>query len=290
MTNIRILYEYEIADLSEQHFASLVYLRECTDENNEANNYCDVVDCIMERCINNGCKVIRKLKPQLVCLPDEVLALDKRLHNEYQLKGYFSFYAPIQTKGGVPFEFSRITLHTTILVKEESDIPYFENIGYQENVDNADLISQFALAHFKCPVYLLQEHPLVHGILCYKNAAIADKLYFLYRYNDNPIKSILAEVDVANSVVRLKLGSDIEQCNEITRFASSIKAQNSLEPLYQCVFITEIAPCYITRLQLNRERELFTKAKNLLLDELKREETNDSRKDMIEYLTMMIEA
>ena len=285
--HIRILHEYEIADVTELHLASLVYLREYTDENRGTKDYCDVVDQIMERCINNGCKVKQRLQPKIICLPDEVEALDNRLREEYQVKGYFSFYAPTQIKGGVPTDFSRLTIHTTILVKEETDIRYFENIGYQENVGNADLISQFALAHYKSPVYLLQEHPLVHSILCYKD--VAEKLYFLYRYNDNPMESILAEVEVANSVVQLKYGAYNEQRNAITSFSSSIKAQNSLEPLFQCVFITEIAPRYITRLQLNRERDLFTKAKNLLLEKLKGEETNSSR-DMIDYLTMMIEA
>ena len=285
--HIRILHEYEIADVTELHLASLIYLREYTDELKEAKDCSDVVDQIMERCINKGCNVKQRLQPKIICLPDEVVALDNRLREEYQLKGYFSFYAPTQIKGGVPTDFSRITIHTTILVKEEPDIRYFENIGNQENVGNADLISQFTLAHYKCPVYLLQEHPLVHGILCYKD--VAEKLYFLYRYNDNPMESILAEVDVANSVVQLKYGADNEQCNAIIRFASSIKAQNSLEPLFQCVFITEIAPCYITRLQLNRERDLFAKAKELLLDKLQEVKTNSSR-DMIDYLTMMIEA
>ena len=289
--HVRILHEYEITDATGQHFASIVYLRECTPSNSQENGWSDEVDKVMENCISNckGCTVLQKLQPRIIALPNEVESLNKRLQDEFQLKGYFSFFAPSVIKGGIPTDFSRITIHTSILVKEEKDVRFFENIGYHEDVGNAGLLSQFVLAHFRNPVYLLQEHPLIHGIVCFKDVVHTDVVYFLYRHNDNPVESILAEVDIANNAVRLKLGSDDAMRDEIVRFANSLKAQNNLSPLYHCVYVTDLVPIYVTRLQLNRERNLFSKAKGLLLSKLEKE-SNSSCEEMGKYLTKMVEA
>lgn len=289
--NYRILHEFEITDTVGQHFANVIYLRECSEENTEKTGYIDVVDTIMDRCIIQGCKVVRKLPPRVIALDTEVDELNKRLVEEYQVKAYFSFYAPSETKGGIPTDFSRVTIHVTVLVKEETEIRYFENIGYYENVIDASLISQFALVHFKSPVYLLQEHPLVHGIVCYKDASRANVVYFLYRHNANPLESILAEVDLPNNTASLKLGTDREQCCEIASFAESVSARNNLSPLYQCSYETELAPRYFTRLLLNRERDLFEKAKAILLKEFEKKiEENNCCKAMAIHLNKMIEA
>lgn len=288
---LRILHEYEITDASGQHNASIVYLRECTEENNQKNGWCDVVDSEMERCISNckRCVVLRKQQPRVIALPDEVEELNKRLLDEYQLKGYFSFFASGAIKGGIPTDFSHINIHVSILVKEEMDVPFFENIGYQENVGDARVIFQFSLTHFRNPVYLLQEHPLVHGILCFKDAARTDVVYFLYRHNNNPVESILAEVDEANSTIQMKQGTDNTQRDEIISFADSIKVNNNLSPLYNCVYNTGLVPIYITRLQLNKERVLFSKAKDILLAELEKQNSG-SLLEMKKYLVPMVEA
>ena len=289
--HIRILHEYEITDVTGQHFASIVYLRGCTQDNNQENGWSDEVDKVLERCISNckSCTVLQKLQPCIIALPNDVEALDKRLQDEFQLKGYFSFFAPSVIKGGIPTDFSRITIHTSILVKEEKDVRFFENIGHHEDVGNAGLLSQFVLTHFGNPVYLMQEHPLVHGIVCFKDAVHTDVVYFLYRHNDNPVESILAEVGVANEAVRLKLCSDDAMRDKIVRFANSLKAQNNLSPLYHCVYVTDLAPIYVTRLQLNRERDLFSKAKKLLLSELEKG-NNSSFEEMGKSLIKMVEA
>lgn len=289
--HVRILHEYEITDATGQHFASIVYLRECSEENKLENGWCDVVDSELERCIHKikGCTVLQKLPPRIIALPNDVENLNIRLSEECQLKGYFSFFAPSVIKGGIPTDFSRITIHTSILVKEEKDVRFFENIGYHEDVGNAGLLSQFIFTNFGNPVYLLQEHPLVHGIVCFKDAVRTDVVYFLYRHNDNPVESILAEVDIANKAVRLKLGSDDTQRDEIVRFTNSLKAQNNLSPLYHCVYVTDLAPIYVTRLQLNRERDFFSQAKDMLLSELEKE-SNSSCVDMRKYLAKMVEA
>ena len=215
--------------------------------------------------------------------------LNIRLQDEFQLKGYFSFFAPSVIKGGIPTDFSRITIHTSILVKEEKDVRFFENIGYYEDVGNAGLLSRFVLTHFGNPVYLLQEHPLVHGIVCFKDAVRTDVVYFLYKHNDNPVDSIFAEVDVANKAVRLKLGSDDAMRDDNGKFAISLKAQNNLSPLYHCVHVTDLAPIYVTRLQLNKERDFFSQAKGMLMSELEKE-SNSSCVEMKQYLTKMVEA
>lgn len=289
--HLRILHEYEITDVTGQHFASIVYFRECTEVNNQEKGWSDVVDNVMDRCIRNckGCTVLQKLPPRIIALPSEVEELNKRLLEEYQLKGYFSFFAPSEIKGGIPIAFSHITIHASILVKEEAHIHFFENIGYQENVGDAGLLTQFVLKHFSSPVYLLQEHPLVHGIVCFKNAARTGVVYFLYRHNCNLLDSILAEVNVTNNSTQLRLGSDNAQRDEIDRFTNSITAQNNLSPLYHCAYITELAPVYVTCLQLNRERDLFGKAKDILNTKLEKE-NNISYVDMKKYLSKMVEA
>lgn len=288
---LRILHEYEITDADGRHFASIVYLRKYTEENNEKNDLRDVIDIIMERNISNckGCRLLRKLSPRLIFHQSDVDELNKRLLNEFQLKGYFTFFASSDIKGGIPTDFSRITIHTSILVKKETDVRCFENIGIQENVGDTGEICRFALSHFRSPVYLLQEHPLVHGIVCFKDAAKKDVVYFLYRHNNNPTESILAEVDTVNKTVQLKQGTNNAQSDAIIRFASSIVAQNYLLPFYNYDFITDIAPIYVTRLQLNRERGLFKIAKDIVCSELAKNDSS-SFKEMKMYLATMIEA
>ena len=288
--HLTILHEYEITDATGQHFASIVYLRECSEENNQENGWCDMVDSELERCISNikGCTVMQKLQPRVI-LPSDVEELNKRLSDEFQLKAYFSFYAPGEVKGGIPADYSRITIHTSILVKEETDVHFFENLGYHENVGDTGLIIQFALIHFRNPVYLLHEHPLVHSLMCYKDAARVDVVYFLYRHNSNLTESILAKVDVIKATVQLKQGTDEVERAEIARFADSIKAQNNLSPLYHCIYVTDLDPIYVTRLQLNRERGLFSKAKDMLLSEFGKE-SNRICVEMRKSLAKMVEA
>jgi hypothetical protein len=66
-------------------------------------------------------------------------------------------------------------------------------------------------------------------------------------------------------------------------------AQNYLLPFYNYDFITDIAPIYVTRLQLNRERGLFKMAKDIVCSELAKNDSS-SFKEMKMYLATMIEA
>lgn len=289
--NHRILHEYEIKDASGLHSASVVYLRELTNENTEKTGWMDFVDMLMERSINNNCKGVNRLEPKLIVTEEDVEMLNSRLRNEYQLKGYFMLYAMNELKGGIPSRYSNLTMHATILVKDDTDVPYFENVGGQENVGDVETMDSFIWMHTASPVYQLQEHPLVHGIVCYKDLARKDFMFVLYRHQENPVESILAEIDVANGMVSLKQGTDNQQCVEITDFAASLKAQNNLAPLYQRSIVIASCTYYPGTLLLNKERDLFEKAKSLLLAEIEKKTVeNGNYGAMAMYLNKMIEA
>jgi len=289
---LRVLHEYEITDATGQHFASLVYLRECSNTQGVGNDVSDdEVDQVMRESIRQGCNVVRELPARIISLDFEVEELNRRLREEYQMKGYFTLSSVSELKGDVPVNYSRITIHTSILVKKEVDVPYFENVGNHKVVDNAELLDFMLLKHLQKPVYTMQEHPLVYGIVCYKEASKQGKVYFLYRHNNAIHESILAIVDVEEKTTQLLLGADKEQSTRIQTFAASLKAQNNLSPLYQATYLTEYAPCYVMRLNLNRERDLFTKAKALLLEALAEGKDNNPHCEaMATYLEKMIEA
>lgn len=282
----RILHEFEITDTTGQHFASILYLRELTS--NTENDLKDDIDRLLTQCITKGCKVVTEKQPRLIALDNEVDELDARLRDNYQLKAYFSFFAEYGDKGAPTY--SRVTVHTTLLVLDFSTAHFFGNVGHQIQVSFDD-VNLFALTHTLSPVYLLQEHPLVHGIVCYKDAIRKGVVFFLYRHNDTPSESILAEVDTNMAMVNVLQGIDPSQQSDIEQFVHSLKAQNSLAPLYDCVYIRNYGSFYPTTLILNRERELFGKAKKMIDKELKPQGANNkSFSHVLLCLDRMIEA
>lgn len=285
----RILHEYEIEDSLGQHHASLLYLRDFNNPNLD-NNSMDEVDRLLERSINKCCKVNLHKSPRQIVFDNEVDELDKRLKDSFQLKAYFSFYSDDLIKGGGAYG-GRITIHTTILVNDESDIPFFENVGLYEPMADWDLLNLTIAQHTPCPVYTIQEHPLVHGIVCFKDAAEQGVVYVLYRHNNNSLETVLARINTGNNKVDLLQGSDSTQNMEIERFAQSVNFANNLLPLYNCHYTQGIVPYYPVSLVLNRERVLFSKAKDLLMAELKKQQSaNNNYSETILYLSKLFEA
>lgn len=285
----RIFHEYEITDPSNQHFASIVYVREFNASNNNAT-FCDMVDSTMETMILKSCNVQKHNQPRQIVFEEEVEELNKRLREEYQLKAYFTFFA--ETGTGKDMEYSRVTIHTTILVKEETDIPYFENIGASLEVTNSQVIAFTYFYHAPSPVYTLQEHPLVHGIVCYKDAKNPDLLYMLYRHNANPLEAIMAIVDINKGMVQFLLGTDSSQLNVITQLSPAFNCQNDYAPLYRYSYTKVNGGCCIpTRIILNKERDKFQKAQSIIQSELVKANNGITyAHDMVTYLKMMIEA
>lgn len=285
----RILHEYEIADKTNQHFASIVYIREF-NKNNAISSLCDDVDAMMEAMITAKCNVRNRHLPKLVVMLEEVQELDKRLREEYQLKAYFTFYS--ETGDGKNMEYSRVTIHTTILVKNEMDVPYFNNLGFAQQVAYPAVEAFTIYYHAPSPVYTLQEHPLVHGIVCYKEATNSNILYFLYRHNNNPEESILATVDLVENKTVFLIGTDSDEKDVILSLSQAFISQNNYAPLYKYRYEkSAIGYCVPTRIVLNRELENFTRAKNIVMKELQKIDNQIYyAKKMISYLKMMVEA
>lgn len=287
---IRVFHEYEIADAARQHFASIVYVRELNSNNNNST-LCDGVDVVMERVIAAKCNVRLHKQPRLISSQEEVEELDKRLREEYQLKAYFTFFSESQGVGK-DMEYSRVTIHATILVRDEADFYYFDNVGFSQQVTYQEVEAFTFFYHAPSPVFTLQEHPLVHGIVCYKEATNPDILYFLYRHNANPVESILTTIDVKQGKVDLLLGTDPKERAEILSLSQAFVSQNNYAPLYRYSYSkSTIGFCVPTRIILNRERDKFTKAKDLVLKELTKPNSSIQYADeMASYLIKMIEA
>lgn len=287
---IRIFHEYEIADATDQHFASIVYVRELNPNNDNAA-LCDGVDAVMERVITNNCKVRLHKQARIITLQEEVEDLNKRLHEEYQLKAYFTFFSESQGVGK-DMEYSRVTIHATILVRNEADICYFDNVGYSQQVTYQDVMAFTFFYHAPSPVYTLQEHPLVHGIVCYKEATNPDILYLLYRHNENPVESILATVDVKQGKIDLLLGTDPKEQAEIMSLSQAFVSQNNYAPLYRYTYSKSASGyCVPIRIILNRERDKFKKAKKMVLNVLANPDGGiQYAAEMTSYLEKMIEA
>lgn len=284
----RVLHEYEIADEHHQHFASLLYLRENSSRYTNSN-YSDTVDVLMEKCISDKCVVVTKKTPRLIALDKEVEELNKRLRDEYQLKAYFSFYSVDGSKGLISVN-GRITIHTTILVKDQESISAFDNIGNQIEAAYSDIVTFTFNHHLPSPVYTLQEHPLVHGIVCCKDAKNPETIYFLYRHNNNSQESVFATVDLPNNRVTFLQGNNPQQSIELQSLEKGFHSQNDYAPLYQYSVIQKGCITSV-RLVLNRERDVFERAKKLLLQELDNEKGNNpSFANMISYLGKMYEA
>lgn len=285
----RILHEYEIADASNLHFASIVYIREFNVDNSNST-LCDTVDATMETMITAKCNVQRHNAPRQICYEEEVEELNKRLREEYQLKAYFTFFAEAGT--GKDMEYSRVTIHTTILVREYADIPYFDNVGASLQVTHPQVMAFTFFYHAPSPVFTLQEHPLVHGIVCYKDAKKSDLLYMMYRHNANPLETILAIVDINKGIAQFLLGIDSSQLDDITQLSPAFNSQNDYAPLYRYSYTKVIGGCCIpTRIVLNKEKDKFQKAQSIVLSELVKSGNGITyAHDMETYLKMMVEA
>lgn len=285
----RILHEYEIADASNQHFASIVYIREF-NKDNSTSSLCDTVDATMEAMITANCNVQRHNSPRQICYEEEVEELNKRLREEYLLKAYFTFFAEAGT--GKDMEYSRVTIHTTVLVREHADIPYFDHVGASLQVTIPQVIAFTYFYHAPSPVFTLQEHPLVHGIVCYKDAKNSDLLYMLYRHNANPLEAIMAIVDVNKGIAQFLLGTDSSQLNDIIQLSPAFNSQNDYAPLYRYSYTKVIGGyCIPTRIVLNKERNKFQKAQSIVLLELVKSDNGITyAHDMATYLKMMVEA
>ena len=154
-----------------------------------------------------------------------------------------------------------------------------------------DLLNLTIAQHTPYPIYPIQEHPLVHGIVCFKDKVKLEMVYMLYRHNDNPVETILARIDTGNNKVDILHGSDTIQDKEIEQFAHSTNFVNNTSPLYNCLYTQSIAPYSLTTLILNRERELFTKAKILLMAELNRQQSDSNNySEIIPFFTKLYEA
>ena len=285
----RILHEYEIADATNQHFASIVYIREFNKDNSNSS-LSDTVDATMEAMITAKCNVQRHNTPRQIWYEEEVEELNKRLREEYQLKAYFTFFAEAGT--GKDMEYSRVTIHTTILVREQADIPFFNNVGASLQVTNPAVIAFTYFYHAPSPVFTLQEHPLVHGIVCYKDAKNSDLLYMLYRHDANPLETIMAIVDINKGTVQLLLGTNSSQLDDITLLSPAFHSQNDYAPLYRYSYEKVIGGyCIPTRIILNKERDKFQKAQSIVLSELLKSDNGITYShDMETYLKMMVEA
>lgn len=285
---LRILHEYEIADASNQHFASIVYIREVNHNNSNAT-LCDGVDATMESIIMANCNVQNHCQPKMITTDAEVEELNKRLRVEYQLKAYFTFFSEVGS--GKNMEYSRVTIHVTILVKKESDVHYFDNIGFSKQVTYPE-VEAFTFYHYApSPVFTLQEHPLVHGIVCYKEATKANLIYMLYRYNDNLDESVMAIGDLDGDKVEFLQGINPKEKTELLSLCQAFYSQNDYAPLYRIQYSKGLGYCAPTRIVLNKERDKFTKAQRIVMQELQK--GNNGIKyssDMNTYLKMMNEA
>ena len=286
----RIFHEYEITDAYGLHFASIVYVRELNPNNNNAA-LCDGVDAVMESVITNNCKVRLHKQARMITSQEEVEELNKRLREEYQLKAYFTFFSESQGVGK-DMEYSRVTIHATILIREKTDVCYFDNVGYSQQVTYQDVMAFTIFYHAPSPIYTLQEHPLVHGIVCYKEATDPDILYLLYRHNDNPVESILATVDVKQCKVDFLQGTDLKEQAEILTLSQAFVSQNNYAPIYRYTYSKSASGyCVPTRIILNRERDKFKKAKDEVLNALAKPDRGIKyAAEMASYLEKMIEA
>ena len=285
----RILHEYEISDNSGLHFASIVYLREINC-NNSNISLCDNVDAIMQNIIQKNCHVCNRNQPVTLSSKEEVDALDKRLSNEFQLKAYFTFFT-VPNGVGKDIDCSYITIHATILVKNESDVPYFNNIGFAYQASYNDIMTFTFFSHTPSPVYTLQEHPLVHGIVCYKDATDGNIIYLLYRHNDNLQESIIAIVNLNNNFVDFLLGTEPNDQNDILLLSQALVSQNNYAPLYRYKISKGLGYCVPITLKLNKERDKFKEAQNIVIAELSKTSNGIVyANDMAAYLKMMKEA
>lgn len=285
-----ILHEYEISltdPFNTTRAASILYLRELT-ANTDALTLLDSFDPLMEECIKRSCQSYTRKQPILLATPQDIQHLDKRLQTEWQLKAYISLFSesPLKTKGPIPV-FSRFTVHTTILVKDKEDVPAFVNIGYQHELDATALI-QDSLYHLSNPVYILPEHPQVHGITCRCNANNRNLIYMLY-HHELQNEQILAIADIKTNEVRILNGNNSDELQDIEHFKIQSRISNDYAPVYEVQFSTGLNPCVPTKLILNREKENFEAAKVLVMSELTKN-VDPNYSNMLIALTQMFEA
>lgn len=285
-----ILHEFEVSqtDLFNQpKSASILYLRELTPYTDPQTLH-DCIDPLMEECIKHSCPNYVRKQPVLLATPQDIQSLDVRLQSEWQLKAYLSFFSesPSLLKGQVP-EYSRFTIHTTILVKDKQDVPAFVNIGYQHQCVES-FIRDYSLYHLSNPVYILPEHPMVHGVTCRCNAYDRNVLYLHY-HHEFPEEQILAIANIDTNQVQLLRGNDINELQDIEHFKMQSRISNDYAPVYQVQFSKGLNPCVPTKLILNKEKSNFEAAEALVLSELAKC-TDQNSTNMSLSLTHMLEA
>lgn len=288
--NPYILHEFEVSQtnpFNQTKTASILYLREYTSTTNP-QTLLDCIDPLMEECIKQSCPNYVRNQPVLLATPQDIQSLDARLQSEWQLKAYLSFFSesPSLLKGQVP-EYSRFTIHTTILVKDKQDVPTFVNIGYQHQC-NETFIRDYSLYHLSTPIYILPEHPNVHGVTCRCNAYDRNVLYLHY-HHELPEEQILAIANIDTNQVQILRGTDTNELQDIEKFNSQSRISNDYAPVYKVQFTKGLNPCVPTKLILNKERANFEAAKALVLSELAKC-TDQNSTNMSRSLTQMLEA
>lgn len=166
-----------------------------------------------------------------------------------------------------------VVCYASILVPKGEPLDDYNNIGDYRYLDYPNVNKVFD-AIYNNPLMLLQQHPYIHGINCYREKFDDQSVYFLYHHIDDS-EQMRAIVDVKNGCIReILYGTNLQDREKI------------LAEIYEMNFSKY--PRFVN-LKLNGEKELFSKAKKILQGTLV-VESNPMCKDIMKYLENLEEA
>ena len=166
-----------------------------------------------------------------------------------------------------------VICYATILVPKDMQLDSFINIGDYRYLDYQGADKVFNAIYYN-PLMLLQQHPYIHGINCYREEYDFDCVYFLYHHSKES-EQVWSIVDVkAGSVKEILYGDNAQDLDRIK--AEIYEFNHSKHPRF-------------VKLNMNREKDLFFSAKQILKAVLNAE-SNPSSMDVLRYLENLEEA
>ena len=190
------------------------------------------------------------------------------------LLNYKQLTANYRYSFGHPFYYLiGVICYATILVPKDYSLESFVNIGDYQYLDYQGVDKVFN-AIYNNPLMLLQQHPDIHGINCYREEHHNDCVYFLYHHGKDS-EQIRAIVDVKAGIVKEILYGDNSQ--DLDRINAEIfEFNHSKHPKF-------------VKLRMNKEKDLFSSAKRILQGALN-VENNPGSMDFLKYLESLEEA
>lgn len=156
--------------------------------------------------------------------------------------------------------------YASVLVPQGVSTAAYQSVGRHSSIPYIDY-NRIFLAHATNPPLLLQQHPLIHGIECYRffempATADPEKVFFMYHDQTGRVRAV---VNHTTGIVGLSYSSDP---------SGKLIIDQDLDELVNGSYMS---------LNLNQDKQLFQKSKQMLLKELA-QRTSAIDKDFEKYL------